>query len=685
MVVQTVDSVGDHDRDKGKVMEIYSSILHESDEYLKCGLCWEVPQNTVTLSCSHNFCEWCFKNGPNTIQQSENSIKCPVCGVINDAMTQGQTDDVVTDNEQSVLDGKDQDRNCDLCVENRPGEARCVECKESMCNFCVQAHRRSKASKHHTIIMLDEHKAKDLETPLGDKCSHHDEDLAYFCRPCDAPVCKVCRATDHRGHRTRPVSVIVGDRRKQVEDKIETLQNGYVLLLERKLEDIPKQIQDMKENAESVVIEIIERAESIKGQMDAIKVEMIKDVHSKESMGIEKLEQFKTEVEKQLLTVKESIKRTQNVLKQGSDIEVVSTSKSSQEMLDSLETGRSLPKLQKLDVAFEKGELAMEMLKNGFGHCSTGNSGCTWSRSVSMCQGDPQDVNIKLVSEFHCPTVNTFNGNDDNDDDDNDDFLNESIQAMTGTSDGHVVICRGCESEDVIMSDSNGQMINNVRVGVHIDDLVSRDDHSIILSCFRDRSIKVIEDNGNVRQLVPTQYYPRGLTVTRDGSLLVCMMDQYSTSVSKNSRRMVVKLDGQGEQVQVYEYTDGSKRLFTRPYRVVENVNGDICVTDKTSMGSGRVVVLDSTGTLKFIYDARSLTRQERPFSPSGIVCDNYGRLLIADTNNHCVHIVDKYGQFASFLLRKEDGITCPTSLVLDKGQLWLGNENGQIKIYQYL
>ncbi|OWF54863.1 E3 ubiquitin-protein ligase TRIM71-like [Mizuhopecten yessoensis] len=669
MVVQKVSCLGQHVREEQHVLNMYSSVLDESEEYIKCGLCWEVPTQTVTLSCSHTFCKWCLKKRSKSGQEVNGRIACPVCGV-NDTMTHGQTEEVSSNNGN--------DRKCDLCEESRPAEARCVECRELMCNFCHQSHRRSKASKHHSITMLG-----DIHTETGEisgsRCSIHDEELAYFCRPCDTAVCKKCRTSDHKGHRSRPVKVIVGDKRRQLEEKVDTVRHGYVRMLEKKLAEIPKQIKAIKENAESVVVDIIQRSKCIKDQIDAIKLEMIKDVRSKESLGLTRLEQFMRELEKELLTVGESIRRTENVLKQGTDVEVVSICKVSQETFDSLETRRPLPELQKVDVAFESGELVRDMLMNGFGHCSTRNSGFTWSRSVSMCQGDPQDVNIKLVSEFHCPLVVDEDDNDD-------DFVNESVHTMAAVAGGQISVCCGCESDRVVFTDGTGRVISSLRVGVMIDDLVSRNDHSIVMSCFRDRSIRAIEENGNVRELVSTQYYPRGLTVASDGSLLVCLMDQYSTSVTKTSRRMVARLDSRGQQVQVYEYTDENKRLFTRPYRVQENINGDICVTDKTSMGSGRVVVLDRLGNLRFVYDGRSVSAGERPFSPCGIVCDSYGRLLITDTNNHCIHVVDKNGQFVSFLLRKEDGITCPTSLALDgEGQLWVGNENGQMKVYQYL
>ncbi|XP_060065852.1 E3 ubiquitin-protein ligase TRIM71-like [Ylistrum balloti] len=667
MVLQKVPSLGQHVHDRENGLTMYNSILQESDEYLKCGVCWEVPTQTITLKCAHTFCKLCLKNGLNSNEKIDCNIICPVC-LVNGTITHCQ---------EAVVGENGNDRKCDLCEERRPAEARCKECREMLCNFCHQSHRRSKASKHHSITMLGNvyTEAEDLS---GSCCSVHDEDLAYFCRPCDTAVCKICRTKEHKGHRTRPVKVIVGDRRRQMEEKVDSVLMGYVGVLEKKLEKIPKQIAAIKTNAESVVIDIIQRSESIKDQIDAIKAEMIKDVHSKEYLGLTRLEQFRTDLEKELLAVGESIKRTQRVLKQGTDVEVVSISKRSLELFDRLESGQSLPKLQKLDVEFETGELAIDTLRNGFGHCSTRNSGFTWSRSVSMCHGDPQDVNINFVSEFHCSEV----ADEDNDDD----FVNESIHAMAPVSQGETAICCGCESDRVVFMDGAGHVISSLRVGVMIDDLVRRNDRSVVMSCFQDRSIRAIEENGNVRELVSTEFYPRGLASGSDGSLLVCLMDQYSTSVTKTSRRMVSRLDSQGQQVQVYEYMDGNKRLFTRPYRVVENINGDICVTDKTSMGSGRVVVLDSLGNLKFIYDGRSVSAGERPFSPCGIVCDSYGRLLIADTNNHCIHIVDKHGQFVSFLLRKEDGITCPTSLGLNgEGQLWVGNENGQMKIYQYL
>ena len=114
-------------------------------------------------------------------------------------------------------------------------------------------------------------------------------------------------------------------------------------------------------------------------------------------------------------------------------------------------------------------------------------------------------------------------------------------------------------------------------------------------------------------ETVPLPYYPRGIATCADGGLLVCMTDSYCSCASDNSRRFVAKYTTDLKLDKVFEFED-NKRLFTRPYRMTENINGDICVTDKTAMGSGRVVVLDRHGILKSIQQpVQQLDRASSP------------------------------------------------------------------------
>ena len=176
------------------------------------------------------------------------------------------------------------------------------------------------------------------------------------------------------------------------------------------------------------------------------------------------------------------------------------------------------------------------------------------------------------------------------------------IHAMTAslTNDHQVWTCAGWNSSTIALLDNQGNPQASVPVGHKVDDITMAVDDELFISCFHKKMLVRYNISTVTMETVPLPYYPRGIATCADGGLLVCMTDSYCSCASDNSRRFVAKYTTDLKLDKVFEFED-NKRLFTRPYRMTENINGDICVTDKTAMGSGRVVVLDRHGKLKSI------------------------------------------------------------------------------------
>lgn len=109
----------------------------------------------------------------------------------------------------------------------------------------------------------------------------------------------------------------------------------------------------------------------------------------------------------------------------------------------------------------------------------------------------------------------------------------------------------------------------------------------------------------------------------------------------------IVRFSGYIEK-QTIQFDDKGKPLYSgksATKHIAENKKHDICVAD---CGAITVVVVDLNGKLRFIYSGYALESNTNHFLHSGIATDSQSRILTADSNNQCIHILDKDGLFCT-------------------------------------
>ncbi|XP_061163282.1 uncharacterized protein LOC133172418 [Saccostrea echinata] len=123
--------------------------------------------------------------------------------------------------------------------------------------------------------------------------------------------------------------------------------------------------------------------------------------------------------------------------------------------------------------------------------------------------------------------------------------------------------------------------------------------------------------------------------------------------------------DQQGNPI----FKGGLKMLF-----VAENNNGDICAPD---CNIDTVTVVNKTGRLRYRYKGQETMKET--FRPANIVTDSASRILVKDTGNKCLHILDQDDWF----LRILDFYGAPS--VDSLSRLWVGEfKTGTVKIIRF-
>ncbi|KAK3594608.1 hypothetical protein CHS0354_014997 [Potamilus streckersoni] len=170
-----------------------------------------------TLTCLHTFCQHCLSSYIVTSSYTAGDKPCFNCHVcrrptyhpVAGGMDPKEGASLFPKNIALLaLLGEDKVRVDYLCAPCSSEEHSiiamgfCVECKEYLCESCINFHKRLTAVKFHRVVAIDEL----LKTPdaimnlnVSPSCAmHNDKEIEYFCTDHKTVCCVKCSIIDHR-------------------------------------------------------------------------------------------------------------------------------------------------------------------------------------------------------------------------------------------------------------------------------------------------------------------------------------------------------------------------------------------------------------------------------------------------------------------------------------------------------
>lgn len=181
------------------------------EEFLVCGICTreydEESHVPRVLPCLHTFCQQCLKK-----LVKNQYIDCPLCKqrhelpgsnialLAKDTTRRNLIDFIRVRKRSSEILCKD-------CPEEQSACDFCKECYIFMCSECTKAHKRSLASRKHTVLTIKDLQKSGLDVfrrkIVCTKEGHAGQHLAFYCTSCDQAICTACTVCDHeksKGH-----------------------------------------------------------------------------------------------------------------------------------------------------------------------------------------------------------------------------------------------------------------------------------------------------------------------------------------------------------------------------------------------------------------------------------------------------------------------------------------------------
>ncbi|XP_071145997.1 uncharacterized protein [Mytilus edulis] len=158
------------------------------------------------------------------------------------------------------------------------------------------------------------------------------------------------------------------------------------------------------------------------------------------------------------------------------------------------------------------------------------------------------------------------------------------------------------------------------------------------------------------------------LHVNQNNEIILGLREQGSPfPVTEFSTRQIVFFDENRKRKLTIEYDQKGRKLFNYIWRIFSDSFDSIYAIDQFENEEGRLIALDRSGGVKFIYEGHSsVNTSQTPFNPMGIVITKTQFIIISDKSNHALHALNTQGELIGLQNVEHIGIELPQSLCLD-------------------
>ena len=318
---------------------------------------------------------------------------------------------------------------CCKCLEkharktHRQGKFRCPECQAEI--DLPEGNRFDRLPTsfiHNSLLGLLETEDREvlLKPPF---CSQHKKErLRYFCSSCEACICPVCFAEDHRGHDFDVIEKAVQEDKKYIMLNVDTIKEKANLFreeigkLEKTSEDVEMIIAIAKQDVSEAAQHVITKTRQQEKQL-------LESLEMTRKKRIERINSAKHELESLVKQMNQAVQFAENLVQRSSALDIIQTMTALKQKFEELR-GVEVPKHHQ--TTFAKFNAASQQdLKLGFIQLA----------AKSTVEGLDQTFQAGVEAEFTlCPHTTEGEINNQADLNDQVELLIKSIKDVTNVT-----------------------------------------------------------------------------------------------------------------------------------------------------------------------------------------------------------------------------------------------------------
>ena len=605
-------------------------LFYNLREEVSCPVCTNIYTDPKQLSCLHSFCLHCLNQWHRT-SHGRDTIKCPKCQALSRVPESGDLKDLPTSfylngliDVLAIRECKTSQAKCGNCDKSSSESSYCFQCCMFYCQECVIGHNIMKSYKDHRVLPLNDFQDKDYEDvmkrpALCPKEDHNKEQLKYFCKSCEIPVCQICVILDHGGHNMKLIkeeakiqksemrSFLV-KQRCNLQAKIKTvnqLDEEFAKLMQQS-EDVKRDVQRLVDNLVAVI--------------EAKKQNILSSLERETRRSLDLVTERKTEIQRQITVIESALENADKLLTRSSNAEIVQLKKS----LDAIFEGvaqtepidcdtESLP----TGFIFEENPKLLETVKTE--DIGTLQILQLTKASHVICEGKGiEDGMVNCEAQF---TLTSRNGRGKQ-------CYNERDRVTVEITDGQG---RECATEVGINDCKDGlyqikytpKDQGSCKVSVKVNgEHIDRSPFTVLVKPFQFKPVLTFGEKGSALEMFDC---PFGLAVNA--------RDEIAVTEFFNHRIQIFNSDGNCIRSFGHSVWKGGK--YHCPKGIVFHNNGNIIVADN----SGRIQIFDARGG--YLKSSNALLND-----PWGLSVDSDGNVIVVDRGDNLIKFFSSNGKF---------------------------------------
>nr|XP_034315564.1 uncharacterized protein LOC105349190 [Crassostrea gigas] len=541
---------------------------------------------------------------------------------------------------------------CDLC-ETAIVHSYCDFCHVNLCKPCIGEHITDGYDKHKIVPFQDRR-----STLVYSKCrTHPQKNCDLLCKNCNhLLVCSSCTASEqHRGHIFVDVTEVYKTKKNNIEKDTEELENLISPKYKEIAMDLENQLANLDGGYEKLTTTMSKQGEQWHTEIDIVINKMKTEISEIKVKHKDILQKHLDEIKRIQSLIKQTLLALNEIEKSTAVAPTIEYKSKNKEF------SKLPPKVQvKLPTYIPK-PIDREKLYSLFGHITPLS---TATEENVLSQNQPNTSVRELLDEPELVVT-----------------IQTGYEKLRGVTflDEDGVWTHGLTNK-IKCFNINGSLLQTIgtKSGQRPNDIVVNSDGDLLYSDWKTRTVIKVK-NGQTEELIRLQgWLLRQLCVTSTGDILVTMFSDDET------QSKVVRYSGSTEK-QTIQFDNKGKPLYSGNAKIkyiTENRNHDVCVAD---LGACAVVVVNQDGKLRWRYTGHLSVTKNKPFTPYGITTDSQSRILTADSDNHCIHILDQNGQFLRYIDNCD--LEAPFGLRMDNNDnLFVSEYNkGNVKKIKYL